>query len=111
MKTKAKSNTFRDRHAAALRFRKGGRCDFKPEVRVAVQMAVSVIAGEWIRKMEALDMSERHPELALRIAEERRACAQAVGLLRQIARRFNQTFDAERMEAIESTFVPANEME
>lgn len=111
MRTKQAKDGFRDRHGKALRFLRGGRVDLAPEVRVAVLMAIAIIGEEWASKMSALNMAEKHPELALRNAEERKACGMAIGLLRQIAGRLNQSFDRRRMEEIENRFVPANEME
>lgn len=111
MRTKAQSDGFRQRHGKALRFLRGGRVDLAPEVRVAVLMAVAIMGEEWAAKMSALNMAEKHPELAIRNAEERKSCAIAIGLLRQIAGRLNQSFDRHRMEALENRFVPANEME
>ena len=111
MKTKAQTDGFRQRHAKSLRFRKGGRVDLDPEVRVAVLLALAIIGEEWAAKMSAINMAEKHPELALRNAEERKSCGIAIGLLRQLAARLNQSFYRHRMEQLENRFVPANEME
>lgn len=111
MRTKQAKDGFRERHGKALRFLRGGRVDLAPDVRVAVLLALAIIGEEWAAKMSALNMAEKHPELALRNAEERKSCGIAIGLLRQLAARLNQSFDRHRMEQIENRFVPASEME